>query len=239
MADLVPQEQFLESLRQASPQCAHCGVRYHDDPKIGNIGADSAGTWAAIWRVCPACKKIIIQLTTRGFVTIGQASVSGISPDLMLVYPPAHFRLPCPAQVRAEDALLADDYTEACRVLPASAKASAALSRRCLQHILTTKAGTKSKELAQQIQEVVNGGAVPADIAEQLDAVRNIGNFAAHVQKSKATGEILPVEPHEAEWNLEVLEELFEFYYVRPARTAARKAALNPKLAEAGKPTLP
>jgi len=69
-----------------------------------------------------------------------------------------------------------------------------------------------------------------------LDAVRNIGNFAAHPMKSQSTGEIVPVEPGEAEWNLDVLESLFDFHFVAPAKTKARKDALNKKLKDAGKP---
>jgi hypothetical protein len=42
------------------------------------------------------------------------------------------------------------------------------------------------------------------------------------------------VETGEAEWNLDVLESLFDFYFVAPAPGAAGKAALNKKLADAG-----
>ncbi len=56
--------------------------------------------------------------------------------------------------------------------------------------------------------------------------------------KSTSTGEILPVEPGEAEWNLDVLEALFDFYYVQVAVAAKKKAALNAKLADAGKPPM-
>jgi hypothetical protein len=69
--------------------------------------------------------------------------------------------------------------------------------------------------------------------------VRVIGNFAAHQIKSKVTGQIVDVEPHEAEWNLDVLELLFDFYFVQPAVAAKRKAELNKKLKDAGKPELP
>src|SRR5215472_296316 len=48
-----------------------------------------------------------------------------------------------------------DDFSEACKVLADSPKASAALSRRCLQAILRDKAATKAKDLADQIDEVV------------------------------------------------------------------------------------
>ena len=68
-----------------------------------------------------------------------------------------------------------------------------------------------------------------------MDAVRHIGNFAAHPIKSTNTGEILPVESGEAEWNLDVLEGLFDFYFVAPAKLQNRKDQLNAKLKEAGK----
>ena len=121
---------------------------------------------------------------------------------------------------------------------PTSAKASAALSRRCLQLLLRDKAKVKHQDLVKEIQELLDRGTLPSHIAESLDAARNIGNFAAHATKSKSTGEIVPVEDGEAEWNLDVLESLFDFYFVSPARTKARRDALNKKLADAGKPPL-
>ncbi len=80
--------------------------------------------------------------------------------------------------------------------------------------------------------------ALPSDLAEDVDAIRNVGNFAAHPLKSTNTGLILDVEPGEAEWLLNVLEGLFDFYFVRPARRAEKIAALNQKLADAGKPPM-
>jgi hypothetical protein len=133
---------------------------------------------------------------------------------------------------------IVDDYNEACLVLSDSPKASAALSRRCLQTVLRESAGVKRGELIDEIKQVVDSKALPSTTADNLDAVRVIGNFAAHPIKSKNTGEIVEVEPHEAEWNLEVLESLFDFYYVLPARTKAKKDALNKKLVDAGKQPL-
>ena len=123
-------------------------------------------------------------------------------------------------------------------MLPLSAKASAALSRRCLQAVLREKGQTKKKDLADQIDEVIDAKAVPAYIADALHAVRNIGNFGAHPMKSTNTGEIIDVEPGEAEWNLDVLESVFDFYFVQPELAAKRKAELNKKLKEAGKPEI-
>ena len=96
----------------------------------------------------------------------------------------------------------------------------------------------KPGNLYDEIQQVIDAKQLPSTIADSIDAVRHIGNFASHPVKSNVTGEIVDVEPNEAEWNLDVLESLFDFYYVLPAKAQARKDALNKKLAEANKPIL-
>ncbi len=180
---------------------------------------------------CPECHEFIIKLHK-------QPEAPGVSyiPELFVGYP--HFAdtlRDIPAEVVSP---FRDDFREACAVLTLSPKASAALSRRCLQAILREKAKATKKDLADQIDEVVNAGGIPSYIAEQLHAVRNIGNFAAHPIKSTSTSIIVDVEPGEAEWNLDVIESLFDFYFVQPAITAKRKTELNLKLKAAGKPEL-
>jgi hypothetical protein len=152
-----------------------------------------------------------------------------------LCYPKVPSRTPLPPAVPSP---YAEDYSEACLTLTDSPKASAALSRRCLQHVLREKAGVKLGNLADEIQQVIDSAKVPSHISESLDAVRNIGNFAAHPIKSKASGEIIAVEPGEAEWNLDVLESLFDFYFVQPELLKKKRAALDAKLKEAGKPKM-
>lgn len=51
---------------------------------------------------------------------------------------------------------LAEDYRQACLVLPDSPKASAALSRRCLQHLLRDTAGIKKRNLDEEIGEAID-----------------------------------------------------------------------------------
>jgi hypothetical protein len=63
-------------------------------------------------------------------------------------------------------------------------------------------------------------------------------NFAAHPTKSITSGLIADVEPGEAQWNLDVLEQLLDFYFVVPAETQRRKDALNQKLKLHGKPLM-
>ena len=132
---------------------------------------------------------------------------------------------------------LAEDYEEACLVISDSPKASAALSRRCLQ-VLLREQGFSNKSLAQEIQDAIDSNKLPSHIADSLDAIRNIGNFAAHPMKDTNSGEVVPVEAGEAEWNLEVIESLFDFFYIQPAKMQARKDALNAKLKSIGKPEM-
>jgi len=92
------------------------------------------------------------------------------------------------------------------------------------------------RDLVDQIEEVLP--ALPSELPRALDAIRVVGNFAAHPIKSTSTSAIVDVEPGEAEWNLETLELLFDYYFVRPRVLEEKRAALNKKLADAGKPPL-
>jgi Domain of unknown function (DUF4145) len=152
-----------------------------------------------------------------------------------MVYPIGASRGPISPEVPIE---IAKDYIEACNVLPISPKASAALSRRCFQNILH-QSGYIARDLAAEIDLLLNESApkraIPLRLRETIDAIRNFGNFSAHPINDKTALQIIEVEPHEAEWCLDILEECFEHFYVGPAMAKARKAALDTRLAAAGK----
>jgi len=126
----------------------------------------------------------------------------------------------------------AGDYNAAAMILADSPKASAALSRRCLQHVLQHELNITKRNLADEIDEAIK--ILPSYVGDGLDEVRKIGNFAAHPKKSDASGEVLEVEPGEAEWSLDVLDMLFDHVFVAPAKKAARRAALDAKLSPSG-----
>jgi len=216
-------------------KCPHCMVSFHDEPAFYYVGQDPDGHWAIVELRCAACKRWVIFLKSGDEAQSDGRKIVNVALNVKqrMVRPKGSSRPPVPSDVPKE---IAEDYSEACLVLGDSPKASAALSRRALQNILRNAAGVKPRDLVAEIQEVLDSGKLPSTLSESIDAVRNIGNFAAHPIKSKSTGEIVPVEPHEAEWNLDVIESLFDFYYVQPAAIAKRKAALNQKLKEAGKP---
>lgn len=215
-------------------KCPHCAVEVHpgfkeDKVEGGETWWNPVGSrqWSFRYMTCPACSDAIIYLH-------GRAGKSKPEVGPFLAFPKSSGRMRAPVEVPPH---IAEDFHEACAVLGDSPKASAALSRRCLQLVLREN-GFAQKDLAPAIQAVLDAKILPAALADNVDAIRNIGNFAAHPMKDSSTNQILPVEPHEAEWNLDVLEELFDFFYVQPEKARQRRAALDAKLAAAGKPPM-
>jgi Domain of unknown function (DUF4145) len=129
-------------------------------------------------------------------------------------------------------------FRQASTVMADSPEASAALSRRCLQDLLREKVGVKPQNLDKEIDELLTRKELPSWLADDVDAIRQVGNFAAHPIKSTSTGEVVEVEPGEAEWLLDVLEGLFDFYFVQPERAATRRKTFEAKLTDANKPPL-
>lgn len=219
-------------------QCPHCLVEIHADFSTSHVTAPHGfiaknvngqqSRWRVLSMICPVpeCEKAILHLAEFNEHNVIRSSIQ--------IVPMSMSRPPPPPEVPGE---LAEDYIEACGVLSASPKASAALSRRCLQGILRSN-GFIDKDLAPAIQAAIASKQLPSLLATSLDAVRNIGNFAAHPMKDTSTGLVLPVEPEEAEWNLDVLEGLFDYFYVLPAREQEKIDELNKKLAAAGKPPI-
>ena len=221
-------------------QCPHCLVTIFAQPWDYYLGFDRDFKWWIRTFLCPSCNRFFLELmkepTRPGYTGLppGAPVPAPSNADSSLVHPKATSRQPVPAEVPEE---FTADYREACLVLADSPKASAALSRRCLQHILQEKSGAKTKNnLVKTIGEVIDDPKTPRDVADCLDMVRNIGNFSAHPNKSTNTGEIVPVEPVEAEWCLEVIEMLFDLYFVRPSEIQRRRDRVDEKLADTGKP---
>ncbi|MCX8105287.1 MAG: DUF4145 domain-containing protein [Ignavibacterium album] len=219
-------------------KCPHCLVEFHDNVEKIEIGKDIEGNYEIKRRTCPSCRKVIFHLTqykNEFKITDGPAKVVRIDIAERLIRPKIANRPPCPAEVPEK---FASDYIEACLVLDDSPKASAALSRRCLQNIIHDHLGIIKRDLNLEIQEVIDKKLFPSDILDSIDAIRNIGNFAAHPIKSTSSGEIVEVEPNEADWNLDVLEMMFDYLFVRPALVQKKREALNAKLKDAGKPEM-
>jgi hypothetical protein len=218
-------------------KCPHCLVEFHDNVEKIQTGFDFEGNYEINKRSCPSCKRVVLQLIQYKYIDLIGTPHNTFRTDIIvqLIRPKKPNRATCPLEVPSS---IASDYSEACLVLEDSPKASAALSRRCLQNIIHEHLGITKRNLYLEIQEVIDNKLFPSDVTESIDAIRHIGNFAAHPIKSTSSGEIVEVEPHEADWNLEVLEMIFDHLFVRPEIVRKKKEVLNKKLKDAGKPEM-
>ena len=213
-------------------KCPHCLESFHDFYEVIPVGNDADGNWGVVSRKCPSCERVVLVLVNGNLGSIGGRSMLESVKSERLIYPRTSSRVPLPKEVPEE---FAEVYRESCTVLADSPKASTALSRRCLQHLLREKAHVKQSNLTNEIQEVIDSGSLPPYIVEAIDAIRKIGNYAAHLIKSERPGEVVDVEPGEADWNLDVLEALFNYYFVQPATIKRKREILNLKLKEVDK----
>lgn len=179
---------------------------------------------------CPSCQDVVVVLN------------EGEPDDTRISYPTRQRRIYPLAAVRnlgpEVPPTYVADFSEACSVQELSPKASAALSRRLLQRLLRDEHAISPGNLAQEIEAFIHKPGLPSHLGEEVDAIRNIGNFAAHPMKSSQAGELVDVEPDEVEWQLEVLEALLDYTFVQSARLSERKKRLDAKLGSLGKPPM-
>jgi hypothetical protein len=103
-----------------------------------------------------------------------------------------------------------DDYNEACLIKDLSPKASATLSRRCLQGIIRDFWQVKPGRLITEIEQIKDR--VDIDTWKAIDGVRSIGNIGAHMEKD--INFIVDVEPNEAQLLAELIEILLKDWYI-------------------------
>lgn len=107
-------------------------------------------------------------------------------------------------------AVILRDYDEACLIKDLSPKASATLSRRCLQGIIRDFWGIKKSRLVDEIEGIKDK--IDPLTWDAIDAVRKIGNIGAHMEKD--INIILDVEPNEAAMLIELIELLLNDWYI-------------------------
>nr|WP_154982832.1 DUF4145 domain-containing protein [Paenibacillus xylanexedens] len=225
--------------------CPHCNVgisiqkinhvnliNIEGDNFVPTNGAQVSGAF------CSECKGLIIFLTTGTFKYYqpedyepGEWFLQIVNEE-KIIFPANKIQRTVPSEVPRH---YVADFLEACSVMDLSPKASAAISRRLLQQILRDEYAITKHKLNNQIEDFIGLPGVPSYLTDSVDAIRNIGNFAAHPLKSSQSGEIMDVETGEAEWILEVLEALFDYTFVQPKRLEERRNQLNSKLRELGK----
>lgn len=107
------------------------------------------------------------------------------------------------------------DYEEAYKILKLSPKASATLSRRCLQGMIHDFWDIREKNLNCEISSLK--GKVSPDEWQVMDALRKLGNIGAHMEKDINT--IVDIDENEAEQLLLLIESLIEKWYINRHKT--------------------
>ena len=159
--------------------------------------------------VCPnnECKQVALnaKLGAAGYVG-GTMQMSGdyINEwDLL----PSSSSLIFPAYIPRQ---ILDDYEEACKIKNLSPKASATLSRRCLQGIIRDFWKVSKPRLVEEIEAIRDK--VEDDVWATIDAVRKIGNIGAHMEKD--INVIIDVDPGEAQLLIGLIEMLITDWYI-------------------------
>lgn len=102
------------------------------------------------------------------------------------------------------------DYEEACLIRDLSPKASATLSRRCLQGMIRDFWNVRKRSLKQEVDALQEH--VDATTWAAIDSVRAIGNIGAHMEKD--IDHIVDVVPQEAALLISLVETLIDEWYV-------------------------
>ena len=175
---------------------------FHDGNKDGLLGF----VWSAITCPNPDCREY--ELRAQLYKATHSPSTRSIGDPLIewqlrpqssaKVFPPY---IPAP---------IISDYTEACLIRDLSPKASATLSRRCLQGIIRDYWDIKKDRLIDEINALKDK--VDAQTWGAIDAVRKIGNIGAHMEKE--INLLVDVEPRESQLLIGLIEILLKDWYV-------------------------
>ena len=223
-------------------QCPHCSIAFRDIWHRNRMKYDNGfdAGWDCITTVCPECHKPSIKIS-KASSTTGAPLVDMVSKALVKeqwVYPTSRRGKRFGHEVPDD---FKNDYLEACEVLLVSPRSSATLSRRILEAVLREQ-GYRQSRISEQIDAVRNESVpdkkLPTVLLRIIDAVRQFGNFSAHEKKSPRTLQIIDVEPGEAELCVEIVEGLFEHYYVRPVIETEKLEKVNEKLRQLGRDPL-
>ncbi|WP_185696581.1 DUF4145 domain-containing protein [Streptococcus minor] len=146
---------------------------------------------------CPNCNNISIDIVGIGsqyrdrVIHFNPISLAKIYPDYI------------PKAIR-------EDYEEAHAILNLSPKASATLSRRCLQGMIRDFWKISKGRLVDEIEALKE--LVDPSTKSVLDALRKLGNIGAHPEKD--VNLIVDIEPNEALKLLKFIELLMQKWYV-------------------------
>lgn len=147
---------------------------------------------------CPECKNISVIASSLG---------EGFKKPFRVLVNPTSSAKQYPDYIPKA---IRDDYEEAYSIINLSPKASATLSRRCLQGMIRDFWNIKKSKLADAINELQNK--VTPSQWKAIDSIRKIGNIGAHMESD--INIIVDVDSGEAEKLIKLIELLIDKWYI-------------------------
>lgn len=229
-------------------QCPFCGhhASIKDENTTISSGLFNNGNkyrtqwveWQAISCPNPQCREYTFT------VQISDAATSPSPTDLSGRYFPTaqryFWQLIPAAQMKILPSYVPDpivaDYKEACLIAELSPKASATLSRRCLQGMIRDFWGVRKNRLVDEIDAIKDK---IDDLAwNAIDSLRKLGNIGAHMEKD--INVIVDVDPDEAKLLIKLIETLVDDWYVtRHERTSRMEKLVETAKSKFQKPEPP
>ncbi|WP_267095326.1 DUF4145 domain-containing protein [Xanthomonas sacchari] len=190
------------------------------DHRLWIDNADGPRTFVSYFYICPnpECKRITLTAALHIRDTKAGNSVLGALVERWDLIPSSSAKS-FPSYIPA--AILAD-YREACLIRTLSPKASATLSRRCLQGALRDFWSVKPGRLVDEIEQIRDK--VDPLTWSAIDSLRKLGNIGAHMEKD--INLIVDVDPQEAELLVGLVETLLRDWYITREERNARMSAL-------------
>ena len=201
-------------------KCPYCATTVHmnwSETALENIHPEESylkDGYAIQYGFCPECCNLVIQLQhgmSLGWDENG-CWINQIDEE-QLIYPRY-------ATARKLHEFIPHQYAELFReseeVNNISPRASATLSRYLLQMLLHEELHIHKRNLEEELKELEGMNNVPSKLVSMLQIMRKIANFGAHPKKSTNSNEIVEVEEGESAIMLDLLEEVFDYIFVKP-----------------------
>lgn len=201
-------------------ECPHCRAELNTKTHVFALGEDPDGSWQVSNTRCPTCDRLVVSLCTKDGCTYPIRPLSSTRARLSDDVPAGY----------------ADDYHSASQIIFYSPEASAAISRRSLHRFLAAKVHAGHGGLADQIRQAGLAPDLPAYLKQALQMVATVAKLEPDSVKSLRPEALAPVEPGEADWLLDVLEPLFDLYFVQPARMQRKQDSMEEKTAPPAPP---
>jgi uncharacterized protein DUF4145 len=218
------------------PYCGHAqviaGERFREGDEEFNLQGWKHGQPVLVYTlvVCAnnACRELSLDVALGTFTKTASGTEYGGPGKSWTLLPPSSAK----PQPNCIPEPICNDYYEACAIRDLSPKASATLTRRCLQGMIRDFCGISKGRLIDEIDELrkrVDAGQAPLgvqlDTVNAIDDVRHVGNIGAHMKAD--INVIVDVDPNEAQVLIELVELLFLEWYVARAARADRLANLK------------